>query len=192
MSKAIIFDWDGVLQDRYSDYASGILAKKLGLSQDYVKSMAIYFNRDYEKDGNCEGFFKQVKDNIGISKEDIINAAKEIPLFETYGIAKRLAQKYHLYILSNQMRWRSDLIRKQYDLSFFKGVFFSNETCVIKPERIAYDDFLKRTGEKAEECIFIDDNPKNTSAAENAGIKSIVFSSCKQLVEELEKLGIRE
>jgi HAD superfamily hydrolase (TIGR01549 family) len=192
MIKAIIFDWDGVFQEAYGKYVPGRLAKKLNMTEEFVRSAVTGYRQEYEVGSDYSGYFEYASGKMGIPNEEIINAAKDIPFFETFSFAKKLSKKYRIYILSNQMRWRSSQIKDLNDLGFFKGVFFSNETGFTKPERNAYDDFLKRTGEKAEECLFVDDNPINTRAAESAGMKAIVFGSYGQLIDELRGYGIRE
>jgi len=57
---------------------------------------------------------------------------------------------------------------------------------VIKPDPRLYRILLDRYGLKAEECVFIDDNPANVAGAEAVGIKGILFKNAEQLRAELE------
>lgn len=41
---------------------------------------------------------------------------------------------------------------------------------------------------KAEECVFIDDLPKNVEAARKEGMKGLIFESLDQAKRELEEI----
>ena len=55
----------------------------------------------------------------------------------------------------------------------------------VKPDPRLFQVLLDRYGLKAEECIFIDDNPDNVAAARKMGMQGIVFTSAENLREEL-------
>ena len=59
---------------------------------------------------------------------------------------------------------------------------------VMKPDTRIFELALQRFGIKAEETVFIDDNPKNVAAANALGITGIVFEGKDKLQLELEKL----
>ena len=55
----------------------------------------------------------------------------------------------------------------------------------VKPDPRLYQVLLDRYGLRAEECIFIDDNPDNVAAARNMGMRGIVFTNAESLRKEL-------
>ena len=57
----------------------------------------------------------------------------------------------------------------------------------MKPQEKIYRILLERYGLKAEESIFIDDNPANIEGGKAVGIDGIVFQTVEQLKEELER-----
>ena len=59
---------------------------------------------------------------------------------------------------------------------------------VMKPDTRIFELALQRFGIKAEETMFIDDNPKNVAAANALGITGILFEGKDKLQLELEKL----
>lgn len=59
---------------------------------------------------------------------------------------------------------------------------------LVKPDPRLFHVLLDRYNLRADECIFIDDNPDNVRAACNLGMEGIVFEGAEALCE---KLGIR-
>ncbi len=55
----------------------------------------------------------------------------------------------------------------------------------VKPDPRLFQVLLGRYGLRAEECIFIDDNPDNVAAARNMGMRGIVFTNAESLRKEL-------
>ncbi len=60
-----------------------------------------------------------------------------------------------------------------------------------KPSPQFYKILLDRYNSKAEESLFIDDNKRNTEAAQQIAIDSIVFTTPESLAEELQNRGIK-
>lgn len=56
---------------------------------------------------------------------------------------------------------------------------------LVKPDPRLFQVLLDRYGLKAEECIFVDDNPDNVAAAQGMGIKGIVFVGAEDLRKQL-------
>lgn len=56
---------------------------------------------------------------------------------------------------------------------------------LVKPDPRLFQVLLDRYGLKAEECIFIDDNPDNVDAARQLGMEGIVFQGAEDLKEKL-------
>ena len=68
------------------------------------------------------------------------------------------------------------------------GFVVSGKEKTVKPGPRIYRILLERYGLRAEECIFIDDNPKNTAGAEAVGIRGLVFQDAAQLRRDLDRL----
>jgi 2-haloacid dehalogenase len=62
----------------------------------------------------------------------------------------------------------------------------SGEEFLLKPSPEIYNLLLSRYGLKAEECIFIDDNPANVEGAKRVGMESIVFRGADTVLSDLE------
>lgn len=98
---------------------------------------------------------------------------------------------YRCYILSNYSRRTYELTREERPFEeLMDGVLFSFQVQQVKPERAIYETFLKRFGLVPEECVFLDDSPKNIAAARELGIYGVQFTTREAAVEELRKLGV--
>jgi putative hydrolase of the HAD superfamily len=71
------------------------------------------------------------------------------------------------------------------------GMVISAKEHMVKPDREIYELLISRYHLVPEECIFLDDLEKNIAAAQEVGMKGIVFQSYGQALEELEQAGVR-
>ncbi len=97
---------------------------------------------------------------------------------------------YRVYYLSNysyHMYEGSEHILKKF-LDLMDGGVFSCEAKMIKPEAGIYDKLLDDYGLKAEECVFMDDNPQNVEGARKRGIHGILFTDYDETKQKLEEL----
>ncbi len=89
-----------------------------------------------------------------------------------------------LYLLSNI----SEGFTRQYKqvprlvelFSLFDGLVFSGPLGITKPGKEIFNHLLSTYGLQAEECIFIDDAPRNIAGAEAVGIKGYLFDGDAQ------------
>jgi len=115
------------------------------------------------------------------------------PIHGTVEILKQLKEegKYKLYALTN---WSAELFPialERYDfLHWFDGRVVSGEEKMRKPFPEFYQLILNRFQLTPEKTLFIDDNLRNAEAAEDMGLKTMIFRSPAQLRKDLVKLGI--
>lgn len=127
--------------------------------------------------------------------------AAEIELYDTgwwrmmrdaipgmFALVSELKETGHaVYGLSN---WNDKKFRTYVQSSYpvfnlLDGMVISGEEKVVKPDERIYNILLERYGLKAEECLFVDDNPANISTASKLGFKTILFESADALRHEL-------
>lgn len=115
------------------------------------------------------------------------------PIHDTVEIFRQLKEsnQYKLYALTN---WSAELFPialERYEfLHWFDGRVVSGEEKMRKPFPEFYQLILNRFGLTPEETLFIDDNLRNIKAAEEIGLRCIVFQSPEQLKKELVAQGI--
>lgn len=101
-------------------------------------------------------------------------------------------QGYRLYGLSNWSREKFDTVKDELlFLPLLQEYIISGDAGVTKPDERIYRMLLKRIGRPAGECIFIDDSEENVFAAEELGIRTILYRSVEQLRRELASMGIQ-
>jgi glucose-1-phosphatase len=134
---------------------------------------------------NLKAIFK-----IDISFEDF--SIKWCSIFSVmpgmYELVEQLSKKYPLGLLSDTdpLHWK--FLKENYEiLKFFKNPVLSFQ---VKKTKLCAEIFkLSAQSVQAdpEECIYIDDFPKNVFAAQSIGMKGIKFISAEQLASELKK-----
>ncbi len=99
---------------------------------------------------------------------------------------------YQVLVLSNfSRRAETDCAEALSFLKLVDGGILSYQEQMIKPMPAIYWTLLHRYGLQAEECVFIDDVQENVDAAVAVGIHGIRFETREQVVEALEKMGVR-
>lgn len=114
-------------------------------------------------------------------------------LLGTVDLFKRLkaSGKYKIYALSNWSAETYPVAQRHYDfLSWFDGAVVSGVEKMRKPAPEFYQLLLDRYLVDPQTALFIDDNYRNILAAQEAGIKTIHFTSAEELEKELEDLEL--
>ncbi len=190
MIKAIIFDFAGVigtdgywiwLREKVSD-----LEKNRSYFQDLSRKVdkGIISNQE---------FVEAISKNIGISGEivsrEIIGKIKIN--FQLLNLISRLKKTYKIALLTNfTHEWIEELITTYKLDRYFDVKVISSLYKTIKPEKKIYLTAVNLLGVKPEEAIFIDDRQSNIDGGKNAGIKSLLFTTNQQFIEDLTNCGI--
>ena len=115
------------------------------------------------------------------------------PIKESVDIQQKLIadKKYRVYALTNWSAEKWELGKQLFPFfNDFEGVVVSGQENTRKPFDDIYQLILKRYSIIPEKAVFIDDNFENTVGSSKNGIKSIHFTSPKQLNTDLEQLHI--
>lgn len=103
------------------------------------------------------------------------------------------AAGYRVYILSNfgRQAWKVAVDMGAIDfLDMTDGYLVSYMIREIKPDPAIFEELIRRFGLKKEECIFVDDSPKNVEGAENVGIRGVLFNDYEDVCRQLESFGV--
>jgi len=114
------------------------------------------------------------KDEPRKAEEGFLRKLKLDPGFKP--AAEKLKTKYKLGVLSNDVSEWSGNLRKMHKLDgLFDAVVISGDAALHKPQKEIFEFFLKKSGVKAGECVFVDDKVRNLIPAEAMGFKTIKF-----------------
>ena len=102
---------------------------------------------------------------------DIHNSGKK--LFLLSNISEGFAKTYP------EVKWIKELFDN------FDGIVLSGTIGKTKPNKDIFEYVLGKFGLNADECLFIDDSPKNISAAKAVGIDGYIFDDADKLREFL-------
>ena len=112
---------------------------------------------------------------------------------ELVDLIVRLKEKYKIVLLSNALAsWLHKILENNDLYRLFDHMVISGEEGIRKPSEQIYRLALSRAGIDARDAVFIDDNEKNTLAAESVGIHGIVYKDNENLISDLKALGIEE
>ena len=172
-------------------------------------SMVTYFARHFGpdsaalKDHYCEGAdigeisFDELQEKmhreLGIDKDEMSEELKAIarPDLEMISLVKDLRTRHRVYLLSNCIRGLLERYFTGTDFfECFDKTYRSYELGLIKPGEEIYRYVRDDIGGNPSQILFFDDNPRNLSGAEKAGIEAILFTGKEDMLEQLHRRNI--
>ncbi len=191
MIKSIVFDWGGVLAPDSNAVAAKRLSKEFGCNEKELYHELDSNESEFSTGPESKEYYLRISRKFNIPADIIKKTLNEVGVWEVFSIAKGLKSKeFELYILSDQMKPKTDAIRSMNDLTFFNDVFFSNEIGLKKPDRKVFEFALRKIGKPASVCLFIDDLPENIEMAKSMGMETILFKNLQQLIRDLSSFSI--
>lgn len=112
----------------------------------------------------------------------------QTPLHGTWDLIDRLqARDVPLHAITNWSHetWPADVSVHPRLAEVFGTTIVSGQEGFMKPDPRIYQTLCDRAGIAAEDCVFIDDSPKNVDGAKAAGMDAIHFSSASALEASL-------
>ncbi|HWV74306.1 MAG TPA: HAD family phosphatase [Pseudosphingobacterium sp.] len=200
IKKNIIFDFGGVLVDWNPKYLYKKLIENKAEMEEFLEHVCtsdwneqqdegrtLREGTDYliarypEKAALIEAYYSRWEEMLAGPIEGTVNILQQLKNAGTYG----------LYGLTNWSTETFPIALARFDFfSLFDGIVVSGAERIRKPNPAFYQLLLSRYNLLANECLFIDDNRRNTDAAIKLGIPSITFENPEQLLKELNAHGI--
>ncbi|WP_462266974.1 HAD family hydrolase [Mucilaginibacter sp.] len=115
------------------------------------------------------------------------------PIGGTVKLFKQLKDsgRYKIYALTNWSAETFGIALQRYNfLSWFDGIVVSGTEKMRKPDAAFYQLLLSRYQVQPAQALFIDDNLRNVTAAQNAGMQAVQFTGADYLKTELQRLHI--
>ncbi len=185
MIKNIIFDYGGVLLDWNPHYLYDPYFGDVEKAEWFLNNICTYEWNAQHDNGKpiAEGTAELIAEHpewereIRLYYDDFMKMmGGQIPGMEE--LVKGLkVSGYRVFGLSNWSVETFALVRPVYPvLNLMEDMVISGVEKVMKPDHRIFELALNRFGIKAEETIFLDDNPVNIQAAREMGIKGILFN----------------
>ncbi|MDP8227254.1 MAG: HAD family phosphatase [Candidatus Celaenobacter polaris] len=198
--KALIFDLGNVVIDILPQNACDYWAEVCGIQPEDLY-VAFPFDETYAKfergEITPETFRKYVSKclNITLSQKEFDEGWKQIliqPRRNIEVLLRNLKKSYRIVALSNTNEIHVPMWREMCTpiLLYFERIFSSNEIGFRKPEQDSFQCVLDYLQLDPEQTVFLDDNYENILVAEKLGMRTIHVMSFKQMVKELNKIGI--
>lgn len=101
------------------------------------------------------------------------------------------AAGYNVYYLSNYSKKAYDECADSIEfIEYMDGGVLSHRELMVKPNPDIYRLLIDRYNLVPEECVFIDDTPKNVEVAKELGMEGIIFTTKEEAETELKSLGV--
>ena len=185
MIKNIIFDYGGVLLDWNPHYLYDPYFGDVEKAEWFLNNICTYEWNAQHDNGKpiAEGTAELIAEHpewereIRLYYDDFMKMmGGQIPGMEELVKGLRV-NGYRVFGLSNWSVETFALVRPVYPvLNLMEDMVISGVEKVMKPDHRIFELALNRFGIKAEETIFLDDNPANVQAAREMGIKGILFN----------------
>lgn len=193
--KTLIFDYAGVLTPTKDNF---IFAEKYykKFKMDKLELLHLTY-LDWDKASvnkiSAEIFWKNISEKLNIAPEVL----KKM-IIDTFKLDERiiklidsLHKNYILVLMSNQVEDWLEKVIDENNLRYKFDYFINSYNIGIKkPDRRIFDEAVKKTGSKYEECLFIDDSLQNVDAARSLGMHAIKFERYEQALEVLKQYNI--
>ncbi len=196
MIKAVIFDWGGVIAPNPGGGWLGVLADMLDTTvQDLLPHWHAAHYEDLSRGTIDEAeFFRLFEVSLDRpSPSDVSriwvdgSAFSPWPKMLTF-IQKLKNEGYRVALLSNTVKPMSLVARQKGLYNTFDPVILSDAIGAAKPEIAPYQQMLDTLRLNADECIYIDDLPKNLVPAEKLGMVTVLASEDpKQTIALIER-----
>lgn len=199
MIKAICFDLDGVyFLNGKSNFIKALV--ELGVSEDEAKRVFLksdQMNKQYKLGKMTdEEYWSWAIEQWGIDltvqevidlliegyevKEDVVKVVKEVR-----------EKGYKTLICTNNFPARIKGLDSRFDLlANFDAYVFSYEIGATKPSTKIFQTLVDRSGVKAEEIVFADDNDVNLAGANKVGIQAFFYEGFEHFMGKLREVGV--
>lgn len=167
---------------------------------DLKKVYDIFFDSDltrsFEKgEISPREFYKRITNVLGITLpyKDFVHIWNDIFWEDEKAceLARRLKNSYKLFLISNVNRLHFEHIQKRFDIiKIFDEVILSFLIGAIKPDKVIFDDMVKRAGGDKAAILYIDDRDDLIKEAVALGIDAVKFEGADKLEKVLEEKGI--
>jgi HAD superfamily hydrolase (TIGR01509 family) len=186
MVQAIIFDCFGVLA---TEAWLPFKAKYFGHDPRLFEQASAIAKQANKGLINSNDFITAVAKLADVNPTEAVQAiARNVPNEPLFAYLRELKADYKLGFLSNISADRLSQIFTPDQLALFDAIALSFESGFIKPEPEAFTDVATRLNIDIGNCVLVDDQQRNVSGAQHAGMPAILYNDVPHLKAELAEL----
>jgi len=185
-----IFDMGGVLCCNFNDIP--VISNYLGITEE---NFFVYAGKNFRElmNGkiNSNEFWVRFSLRYGKKvKEELFGKFFNPGIIqETKDIIEQLKSNSRVVCGTNTIDSHYYYLLNQGSYEIFDEVYTSTLMGISKPDPDFYWHILNKEGIKPENTVFVDDTEENVIAAQNIGIKSILFKSPNSLKSQIENFA---
>lgn len=199
MTRAVVFDWGGVLMRTVDIRPRLAWEHRLGLAFTGLEDLffrSSLWTQTQRGQASLEDVWTEVGTELGLDSQDLTALSRDFWAGdqldqEMVSLIKELrTEGVRVALLSN---FASDLQQMLTDLGLddlFEVVFISGLEGAMKPDPAVYQATLDRLGVPATEAIFVDDLQVNVEGAKQVGMTGIRFRGTRHLRRALVDSGL--
>ena len=196
--EAVIFDWGGVLIDNPAQDLINYCANALGVSSENYKKAQLRAEPAFTAGTISEKkFWRKICSELSLDVPQTnslwYKAFKAVyrPRQEVFDLAQHLKNSgLKTALLTNtEMPAMKFFLEQNY--TAFTALTFSCGENVAKPDPFIYRITLEKLDCAPESAIFIDDRIDFIEGAKSVGLKTILYRTFGQIVEELINFGVQ-
>jgi putative hydrolase of the HAD superfamily len=198
--QAVLFDFGGVLV-RTEDWSGRQRwAERLGLAPDALYQLVFDSDpavRATLGQAPASAVWAHVAQTLRLSPAELDECqrdfwAGDVLDLDLVALLRQLRPRYQTAILSNAWSNAREAFTRQFGLDqVVDEMIISSEVGQAKPAPEIYHYAAARLDRQPDECLFVDDMPRNVEAARAAGLSGLVYTAGLDLRAELEKHGVR-
>ncbi len=107
-------------------------------------------------------------------------------------VISQLSRQTQLFLLSNTNELHFTYAREHFPiLTFFEQYYLSYQIGVMKPAAGAYRHVIQKLGAHPRDLLFFDDLEKNVLGAQQAGLRSVLFTGVEDFCSKLKEDGFQ-
>lgn len=182
MIKAILFDFDGVLTvDKYGSVSMAkFLSEKTGLPHDQIRSVYGKYNaRMLYGEVTHEEIWPDFCADLGVRMDISLldEAFRATPMNpEMLDLVRELKTNYKIGMVTDNPVERMDATVDHFNLRpLFDAITVSGAVHVRKDRPEIFETTFAALNVRPEECVFIDNTPKNLIVPGQMGVKTVLF-----------------
>lgn len=195
----IVFDIGGVVAFHNHQKIEAFISDKLHIDLSQAHTALEMWKKASVQGVSPDAFWKSYAEahHLALPGNWALELQENLPFFveEIPGVISIILdlneQGYHTAVLSNTRPFKALSFKKRGIYDPFSTVVLCYKSDEKKPSTKSFEKLLEKLNAQSSHCLLIDDKEAHIQKAKELGFDTILFTSTKQLAQELEKRGIR-